>query len=442
MTAKSSFVTFDGATDRSKPRISKACQECRLRKIRCNGNEPCQRCILRDIPCEYRKKARNRTKKSDILGPSEGGSSSSAAGTHSSQSLRDSDDGHTCSQTPRALYYNASTAALSRQSQRISSADTATTSPSGRSNRLRNRSVAATHRASPSVFLQLYYGPSSNFSLLNSIYHRIEARRIAEVREAKRRRTAEASNAMQSSGNHDCESDMNGGEDERDQHDNSVHDDADDDNTGDNATRDVEEFGPGLDLFGSRRLYFGELADGADNSMASRSSNDGSAMFVDWALAERLLERYMSTFWLVLPIWSRDTFRRRLASFYEPPYLLASGDPDAIIVLLALALGASMLDEELAAKYLYNMAKNRAADFDEMVNVQMVQISLMMSHYSSERARPNSSFLQAGTAVRKAIAAGLHKGVGGGSRGNAAQQSPDAARQMRITIWSVYFWEM
>ncbi|CAK7271941.1 hypothetical protein SEPCBS119000_004864 [Sporothrix epigloea] len=428
--------------DRSKARISKACQECRLRKIRCNGNEPCQRCQSRNLPCEFRKKARNRMKKSDLPGPVGAVSCGSAADAHSSQSYRDSDDGHSSPQTSRGPTSNA---APIRHSQRISSIDTASKSPGGsRSSSLRNQSVSATHRASPSVFLQLYYGPSSNFSLLNSIYHQIEDRRTEEVHASKRRKTVKTGNVPQPpSSSRDGNDKVKSREGNTNQHDDDVgHDDgANGNDVGDTTIKDVEEFGPGLDLFGTRRLYFGDLAAGAETSMVSRSFTDGAAMFIDRVLAERLLERYLSTFWLVLPIWSRDTFRSRLASFYEPSYVLASGDPDAIIVLLGLALGASMLDEELAARYLYNMAKNRAAEFDEMVNVQMVQISLMMSHYSSERARPNSSFLLAGTAVRKAIAAGLHKGVGGSSRGNAAQQSPDAARQMRITIWSVYFWE-
>ncbi|CAK7214566.1 hypothetical protein SCUCBS95973_002190 [Sporothrix curviconia] len=465
--------------DRSKLRISKACQECRLRKIRCDGGEPCQRCQFRDIPCEYRKKARNRMKKSDLLSLSGGDPGSSAA--RSSQSLRGSDDGYNShalvqgqgqsqsqsqsqskTNSPRpprgpGPYYNATAAVLNRQSQRISSADTATTSPGGRSNSLQYHSVAATHRASPSVFLQIYYGPSSNFSLMNNIYHRIEERRIAEAREAKRRRRAVAAsnNASRANSNHGgdggeggangdakCDDDNDNDDNDNDHQDENGCDGGDgEDLDDDDATKEIDEFGPGLDLFGSRRLYFGELADGAETSMAFGSFNDAAAMFVDRVLAERLLERYLGTFWHMLPIWSRDTFRARLASFYEPPYLLASGDPDTIIVLLGLALGASMLEEELAAKYLYNMAKRWAAELDEMVNLQMVQISLMMSHYTSERARPNTSFLQAGTAVRKAFAAGLHKGVGGSSRGTAAQQSPDAARQMRITIWSLYFWE-
>ncbi|KAL1901803.1 hypothetical protein Sste5346_001506 [Sporothrix stenoceras] len=402
--------------DRSKLRISKACQECRLRKIRCDGGEPCQRCQFRDVACEYRKKARNRMKKSDLLAAAGGsyGASGAASSAHSN-------DSPSTSARPRG----------------VSSADTPSSASGGRNSSLQNHSVAATHRASPSVFLQLYYGPSSNFSLLNAIYHRIEGRQVAAAKaEARKKATAEKTNGGGSSNDNVKTTDSGG---DGDDSSSDSHDEAE-------TTREVEEIGPGLDLFNNRRLYFGDLADGSEPSFSlggNGSFTDGASMFIDRALAERLLERYLSTFWLILPIWTRDAFRQRLAGFYQASSLLASGDPDTIIVLLALALGASMLEEELAAQYLYRMAKRWSAALDEMVNVQTVQISLMMSHFASERARPNSSFLLVGTAVRKAVAAGLHKGVGGGSsRGHAAKQSPDAARQMRITVWSLYFWEI
>ncbi|EMT68155.1 hypothetical protein FOC4_g10012565 [Fusarium odoratissimum] len=47
----------------TKWRISKACQECRAKKIKCNGETPCQNCSMRNLSCVYREKARNRTRK-------------------------------------------------------------------------------------------------------------------------------------------------------------------------------------------------------------------------------------------------------------------------------------------------------------------------------------------------------------------------------------------
>lgn len=57
-------------------------------------------------------------------------------------------------------------------------------------------------------------------------------------------------------------------------------------------------------------------------------------------------------------------------------------------------------------------------------------------HFQFERARPNSSFLHIGSAVRKAVAAGLHKGVC-----SRTGQSQDDSDQRCILFWSLFFWE-
>lgn len=188
---------------------------------------------------------------------------------------------------------------------------------------LQNHSVAATHRASPNMLLQLYYGPSSNFSVMNFIYHQIEG-------------TKPVSGSGQ---------------------------------------KEVHEMGPGLDRFNLRRLYFGDLADSAESW---RMTNDTAAMFVDRDLASRCLERYLATYWHTLPIWSKDEYRRQLARLYVPSEMLSSENPDTNILLLAMAIGASMLEEEAVAQFLFQKAKRYSARLDEMVNVQAVQMALLM----------------------------------------------------------------
>ncbi len=435
--------------DRSKLRISKACQECRLRKIRCDGGEPCQRCQLRDVTCVYRKKARIRQKRGDGGGADGTVDGAGVGKLDPSSDQRQGSQQPQESREPQGLLPSLHTQQQQQQQQQQRPKNRAGSKqhPPGRGN-LHNASVAATHRASPSVFLQLYYGPSSNFALLNAIYHKIEDSR-----------TIATSTTSTSAGRDD----------------------------GSGVAKEVEEIGPGLDLFNNRRLYFGDLADRTGGITDFAAAAAAPAMFLDIALAQRLLERYLSTYWLILPIGTRDGFRERVARLYGH----ASGgdddddddgdagaaapqldDPDTIIILLALALGASVLEEERVAQLLFRMAKTwtaAAALDDTVVNVQTVQISLLMSHFAAERARPNSAFLLAGAAVRKAVAAGLHKGVLGGAvpgvkmaqpaatdngvggsmaisdstddNHSKALQALEDARQMRITIWSVYFWE-
>ena len=195
---------------------------------------------------------------------------------------------------------------------------------------LQNHSVAATHRASPSMLLQLYYGPSSNFSIMHFIHHQIEGTRPALAHQ-----------------------------------------------------KEVQEMGPGLDRFNLRRLYFGDLADSVESR---RLANDMGAMLVDRELASRLVERYLATYWHVMPIWPKHEYHRQLTRLYVPSEIVTSENPDSITVLLAMAMGASMLEQEALAQFLFQRAKMWSARFDEMVNVQAVHIALLMiSLLSSSR---------------------------------------------------------
>ncbi|KAG4269858.1 hypothetical protein FPRO06_06524 [Fusarium proliferatum] len=290
----------------TKWRISKACQECRAKKIKCNGETPCQNCSMRNLSCVYREKARNRTRK--VKPRTAAYETIMSHDAMESTSLEPSDEG-TVPPTPNAD-------------------DTASVGPTGSvmdsERSLTHNSVAATHRASPSCFLQLYYGPSSNFALLNSIYHQIAGT---------------------------CPNDPP------------------------SRSGIVEEVGPGLDLFSHRRLFFGDLA---DNQRPSSIPDDCSAMLIDPDTAHRLLERYLLTYWHGLPIMSKDHYRRRLSALYQPPGIFDYDAPETIIIMLAVGLGASMTGEEAIADFLFQKTKQGVAKLDEVVNMQMVQIHLLM----------------------------------------------------------------
>ncbi|EGU75837.1 hypothetical protein FOXB_13637 [Fusarium oxysporum f. sp. conglutinans Fo5176] len=317
---------------------------------------------MRNLSCVYREKARNRTRK--VKPRTAAYETIMSHDAMESTSLEPSDEG-TVPPTP-----NADDAA--------SVGPTGSVMDSERS--LTHNSVAATHRASPSCFLQLYYGPSSNFALLNSIYHQIAGT---------------------------CPNDPP------------------------SRSGIVEEVGPGLDLFSHRRLFFGDLA---DNQRPSSVPDDCSAMLIDPDTAHRLLERYLLTYWHGLPIMSKDHYRRRLSALYQPPGIFDYDAPETIIIMLAVGLGASMTGEEAIADFLFQKTKQGVAKLDEVVNMQMLTHS--HAHFQSERARPNSGFLHVGTACRKAVAAGLHKD--GCSRPGYTE---DDTNQRRITFWSLFFWE-
>ncbi|KAF5235152.1 hypothetical protein FAUST_7277 [Fusarium austroamericanum] len=299
----------------TKWRISKACQECRAKKIKCNGETPCQNCRMRNLSCVYREKARNRTRK--VKPRTAAYETIMSHDAMESTSLEASDEG-TVPPTPSAD-------------------DAASIGPSGSvmdsERSITHNAVAATHRASPSCFLQLYYGPSSNFALLNSIYHQIAGT---------------------------CPNDPP------------------------SRSSIVEEGGPGLDLFSHRRLFFGDLA---DNQRPTLLPDDGSALLIDPDTAHRLLERYLLTYWHGLPVMSKDDYRRRLDALFQPPGIFDYDAPETIIIMLAVGLGASMTGEEAIAEFIFQKTKQGAAKLDEVVNMQVVQIHLLMISHPSPNFR-------------------------------------------------------
>lgn len=326
-------------------RISKACHECRARKIRCNGDQPCQHCTARGSHCAYRAKARTRLRRGA------------------------KPPGNVASPVANEIEHIGYKAAEPSPND-VNDVDRA----------INTHSVAATHRASPSCLLQLYYGPSSMFSLMHSIYHQIEGTRPNSP-----------------------------------------------------TRQGVEEIGPGLDLFSHRRLFFGDLAD----TQPSRSrSDDYSGIFLEMDTARRFLERYLATYWFGLPVMPKDEHRHRLSNLLRPPALFDFDSAENIIIVLSMAIGAHMLGEDATSDFLYQKAKQGIAKLDEAVNVQMVQVYLLMGQLQLERASPNSGFLHIGTAVRRAVAVGLHKEAGG--RAGDGQQEID---QRRTTFWALYFWE-
>lgn len=193
---------------------------------------------------------------------------------------------------------------------------------------------------------------------------------------------------------------------------------------------EVAQVGPGLDLFQNRQLFFGDLADSKSTAM----SNDYSAMFLNRELCDRVLERYLATYWHLLPILTKEDFRRRTDLLYSSPGLFSFDSPDVVVVMLAMAVGASILEEETLAQFLFQRASQGAEKLAELVNIQAIHIPLLQAQFQMERSRPHSAFLYVGVATRKAVAAGLHRGI------SIRGQMRDCL-QRRLTFWSLFIQE-
>jgi hypothetical protein len=109
-------------------------------------------------------------------------------------------------------------------------------------------------------------------------------------------------------------------------------------------------------------------------------------MLINPQTAHRLLERYLLTYWHCLPVMSKDDYRRRLDALFQPPGIFDYDEPETIIIMLAVGLGASMTGEEAIAEFLFQKTKQGAAKLDEVVNMQVVQIHLLMISHSPPKS--------------------------------------------------------
>ena len=125
-------------------KISKACEPCRRRKIRCNGQQPCQLCQQSPAHCTYREKARHRV-------------------SARQRAALDNNNGNDGS-TPTQPLPSAASPAVHRPRDHNTPADPEV-----------YRGITATHHHGPDSgeCAQLFYGPSSNFAFLQQLHKSI-----------------------------------------------------------------------------------------------------------------------------------------------------------------------------------------------------------------------------------------------------------------------------
>ncbi|KAL4865096.1 hypothetical protein BDV12DRAFT_155707 [Aspergillus spectabilis] len=138
-------------------RISKACQECRHRKIRCSGGTPCKTCSLRRTPCVYREIIRQRRKKQH--GQQDTDTDAQSPGVRPKRSARPGSGLPSHREEPPPSF---------------------------------NNSVSATHMTSASNTVQLYYGSTSHFALMHEIYRDLTAHPVRDLVERPHGRVEEA----------------------------------------------------------------------------------------------------------------------------------------------------------------------------------------------------------------------------------------------------------
>lgn len=335
----SSEAAATGAGGAPRWRISKACQQCRRRKIRCDGGEPCQHCKQKKLDCEYRVFVRQRKRKHELLSKNE---DATAGETDDGE---DGDDMGIPRNSQPSAPVRGKGVAVNRKASRSMSGPShgAAEGSSSRRNDLVDYSVAATHVASPSCVIQLYYGPHSNFSLMQLMY----------------RQLIDGLGATESNSNN-----------------NNIK------NASSSRRDEVEEVGPGLDLFSFRRLFFGDLAGNQDTSLSGGlGSGSNSLFFMHPSTASKFLERFLSTIYYFTPWKSKERYRQMLGGLYQTNNDMSADSPQTTLLILMLALGAAEVKDDDMGDFLYKKAKANSAAFDEIVNVQTIQVPILMISY-------------------------------------------------------------
>ncbi|KAL1306576.1 hypothetical protein AAFC00_005261 [Neodothiora populina] len=365
-------------------RISKACQECRQRKIRCSGERPCKSCRVHNAECVYR--ALTRVRKS-YASSAAGGANGGAAVTTGGGGGGGGNAGagvSTPSSTVTAQAAQWQTPTSDHPDTTRSHATAAGSAPTGSNEQFRDEevyhSVSATHNTTHSGTLQIYYGASSYFAFLQQLHRSLLLDDGSEIA----------------------------------------------------TPGEVQEGGAGLDLFYQKGFFFGTSAVKPKPALEQK----WDALPAD--LVQLFMNLFFETLFHVLSFVREEQIRSWANLMFDSRTNDNVTSGQRCITLAVLALGAITTEHTDWAEMLYKAAKVEANDFDEVVNLQSVQFSLLLAIYQSTLGRPNQSYLHLGSATRKGFAMGLHKDI---FHGNNTDGIDDHIQDRRLTMWCLYFHE-
>ncbi|KAG9494786.1 hypothetical protein J7337_013925 [Fusarium musae] len=146
--------------NRGAARVCRACEPCRQRKIRCNGQRPCERayCQAHVSECKYRTKARIRGSLKAIM-------SHSTEGDNLAQSY--------VSSTPQTIPLSAHAGLAGGGGPAAPNPGPQANGSSSPDHSVHN-GITATHTAPTATdSSQLFYGASSNFAFLHQVHRGI-----------------------------------------------------------------------------------------------------------------------------------------------------------------------------------------------------------------------------------------------------------------------------
>ncbi|RAH55927.1 hypothetical protein BO85DRAFT_521754 [Aspergillus piperis CBS 112811] len=300
-----------------RKKISKACQECRARKVRCDGLNPCSPCQQRNTACVFRERARVRRGATDS--PSDEkleqhpGDQPAVVELHSIERQR---------HQPSDVYKDV------------------------------HKSVSARQR-SPSGSVELYYGPTSDFSLLQHLYH-----------------TLYLSSAS------------------------------------DHNRNQQEEVGQGLDFFRVRHIFFGQ------SSMRSAAdvSVPANRPLPPPHIAHTLLNQFLATHYNIVPFYPKTRYDQLLKTLYATDHGTTQfSEVQQHICIMAMATAAANTEHFQLGVKLAEYVEGQRSKMQYVVSLECIQLGILMAMFNLEYAQSNIAYMIIGDTSRKAFAAGLHR---------------------------------
>lgn len=289
-------LTSRTGTYSERSKISKACQECRKRKIRCDGTNPCLPCQQRHTTCQFRQITRRRKKVNEPRPESKAATPSS--GVSGTKSPEEQSATEVAEETPRKDLHN---------------------------------SVSAVQRNLPSRgTVQIYFGPTSDFSLTQNIYQQLFTKSVnLEEGEGAREKTTEF-----------------------------------------------------LDALPVRHIFFGSVAHQQPRRGEARSNTIGTGpVLIQFELASSLLDRYLSTYYNVTPFLPKSVYRKHLQ------HLCGATTPEEwnsnynSVVLLAIAISSQSSRDWQWGEFLFQKVTQETQGNGtlECIQLDILMISLPFS---------------------------------------------------------------
>lgn len=137
----------------------------------------------------------------------------------------------------------------------------------------------------------------------------------------------------------------------------------------------VDEAGAGLELFSFRRIFFG-----TPDTQESGKSATGEIpiMFLPYEIAKCFLSRYLSTLYQMMPFCSKAYYEQCLEQLYHPSPNHHLDTLTQATILLVLATSSVGTEHYAWGEVLYERVKALLTSYDDVVNLQAVQVALLL----------------------------------------------------------------